>query len=819
MLQLSQFVKPLVVLMVVFLGLFWGCEISCAEDKSAVTPFPSSGSNETQEKSDKALPEIPANLDRAKINEIIAGMSDDQARRLLIHELELAAAAAASARKQTAPEAGGLARVAQIAERNINAFHKRLKDLRSGAMAVPDFLPKAYADLRGPGGTSNILFMFGGVFALLASGLGAEWLFGRYAADMRTRLASSPPAHWTVKLKRLLLCALIDFISICVFSLATLVVFFLFFNLGAGARLVLMIFLVVVLMVRGIGLLLSFFLAPRAPALRLLVLEDQAAIHLYRWIMGLVVFLGLAILIRGLLELQGISEESVLFLRAFNAAVILCVIVTLMFNNREAVARMIRHGIPDATTGINLLRTQLASFWHLLALPYLILVWGLWVFYLMVRRDDLVIPVLALLSSLPLFLVLDWVGQRLLSALFGLVDRQQTLEPGPEVEGSDDETTVERTTDEKAEPASPHVSRFVPIFRRCLSLSIAGIIFFWLLDLWGFEVQFGEQVTEAVLKVLLILSLAYVAWRLIEEAIHRRLQEVQVDYEVDEYSDRGGSTGGSRIGTLLQMFRKFILIVFLVIVSLIILSSIGIDITPLLAGAGILGLAIGLGTQNLIKDIVSGLFFLIDDAFRIGDYIESGKAKGTVEAISIRSLRLRSTRGMLNNVPFSQLGSVTNFSRDYNIAKLDFRVPFDTDVDQVRKVVKKIDKEIQQDEELGPNLLGPIKCAGVMSFDDSALIIRVKFKSKPGLQFAIQRQVFKRLKELFAEKGLEFATRDVMVRLPDEPAQGKHGAGGEAPSPPASSSAHGFSAAAGAAIAAILAEEAVKLKKKEDKTD
>jgi len=770
---LKPYFRPSVVLLAVFLGLLWGCKIACAKDKSAIMLFPSSGSKKTPEKTDKALPEIPANLDREKINEIVAGLSDDQVRKLLIRKLELAAAAAASAKKQTAPEASGVARVAQIAERNINAFHKRLKEIRSGAVAVPNFFPKAYADLRGQGGTSNILFMFAGVFALLASGLGAEWLFGRYAADMRTRLsAASPPAHWTVKLKRLLLFALIDFISICVFSLATLVVFFLFFNLGAGARLVLMIFLVVVLMVRGIGLLLSFFLAPRASGLRLPLLEDKTAIHLYRCIMGLVLFLGISFLIRGLLELQGISEETVLFLRAFNAAVILCVIVYLMFNNREAVACMIRRGTPDAATGINLLRAQLASFWHLLALPYLVLVWGLWVFYLMVRRDDLVIPVLALLSSLPLFLVLDWLGQRLLSVLFGLVDRQQTLEPGPEVEGSDEETTVEPTPDQKAGPAVPHVSRFVPIFRRCLSLSIAGVIFFWLLDLWGFEVQFGEQFTGAAIKIILIVTIAYVAWRLIEDAFKRKISEAQGKLQVDEDADAGGE-GGSRVGTLLELFRKFLLVLLWVTVGLIILSAMGINITPLLAGASILGLAIGLGTQNLIKDIVSGLFFLIDDAFRIGDYVESGAVKGTVEAISIRSLKLRSTRGMVLNVPFSQLGSVTNFSRDYNIAKLDFRVPFDTDVDQVRKVVKKIDKEIQQDEELGLNLLGPIKSAGVMSFDDSALIMRVKFKCKPGLQFVIQRQVFKRLKELFDEKGLEFATRHVNVRLPDEPAQGK----------------------------------------------
>jgi small-conductance mechanosensitive channel len=286
---------------------------------------------------------------------------------------------------------------------------------------------------------------------------------------------------------------------------------------------------------------------------------------------------------------------------------------------------------------------------------------------------------------------------------------------------------------------------------------------------------------------------------------------VQGNVEVDEDSE-GGGTGGSRIGTLLQIFRKFLLVVLLVIVSLITLSSIGIDITPLLAGAGILGLAIGLGSQNLIKDIVSGLFFLMDDAFRIGDYVESGKAKGTVEGISIRSLKLRHNRGMVHNVPFSQLGSVVNFSRDYNIFKLDVRVPFGTDLDKVRKVVKKINKEIDQDEELAPNLLGPIKSMGVNAFDDSALIVRIKFKTMPGMGSLIQRQVFKRLKELFDEQGLEFATRHVMVRLPDEPIHEEPVKDGEGPVAASASSKKLLSGAAAAAIASVIAEEEAKKK-------
>ena len=813
-----RFTKVFLVFACASLMLSLWSDVALAKDKAGVMLFPSAGSKKTQEKSDKALPEIPEDLDKAKINEIMAGLSDDQVRRLLIHELELAAEAAASAKKQTTPKASGFARVAQIAERNINAFHKRLKDIRDGAVAVPEFLPQAYADVRGRGGISSILLMFAGVFVLLATGLGAEWLFGRYAAAMRKGLAASPPSHWTVKLKRVLFCALIEFISLCVFSLATIVVFFLFFNLGASARLVFGLFLAVVLAVRGVGLLSRLLLAPRSPALRLLPLADSTAIHLYRWIMAFVLFLGASFLIRGLLELQGVSEETVIFLRAANAVVVFCMLVYLVLNNREPVARIICHGTGDRSAGVNLFRSQLATFWHLLALPYLVLLWCLWVFWLLVGRSDLVLPVLALLSSLPLFILLDWLGQKLLSAMFGFVDKQEPAQQPCEVEETTENEQVAAAPDQEVSPDLAGPKRYVRVLRSCLSLSIAGIIFFWVLQLWGFDAELGEEVTAAALKILLIVSLAWVSWRLIEAAINRKIKAVHTHIGVDEDADEGG-TGGSRIGTLLQLLRKFLLVVLLAIVGLIILSAIGIDTKPLLAGAGILGLAIGLGTQNLIKDIVSGIFFLLDDAFRIGDYIESGKAKGTVVAITIRSLNLRHTRGMLHNVPFSQLGTVTNFSRDYNIVKLDFRVPFDTDVDKVRKVVKKIDKEIQQDEELGPNLLSPIKCAGVLALDDSALIMRVKFKSKPGLQFMIQRQVYRRLKELFDEKGLEFATRHVMVRLPDEPVHEEPDKEGEAPSAAAPSSKRVLSGAAAAAIASVIAEEEAKKKALQEEAD
>jgi small-conductance mechanosensitive channel len=238
--------------------------------------------------------------------------------------------------------------------------------------------------------------------------------------------------------------------------------------------------------------------------------------------------------------------------------------------------------------------------------------------------------------------------------------------------------------------------------------------------------------------------------------------------ETDEDMEEGGA-GGSRIGTLLLLLRKFMLAVIIVMATLIMLSSIGVNIGPLIAGAGVIGLAIGFGAQTLVKDIIAGVFFLMDDAFRVGDYIETAGTKGMVDHISLRSLRLRHPRGMVNTIPFGDMGIVTNMSRDYIITKLDFRVRYDTDIEQVRKIIKKkVYMPIMQNEELAPKLLDAIKSQGVREMDDSAMIMRIKFKTAPGQQFIIRKEVYRLMQEAFQEAGIEFAHRNVTVYMPPE---------------------------------------------------
>ena len=254
---------------------------------------------------------------------------------------------------------------------------------------------------------------------------------------------------------------------------------------------------------------------------------------------------------------------------------------------------------------------------------------------------------------------------------------------------------------------------------------------------------------------------------MINAAILRRMR-LEMPREADDEQEEGGA-GGSRIGTLLLLLRKFMLVVIIVMAVLIVLSALGVNIGPLIAGAGVFGLAIGFGAQTLVKDIISGVFFLMDDAFRVGDYVECSGTKGSVEHISLRSLRLRNPRGQVYFIPFGDIKLVTNLSRDYVIMKLDFRVRYDADVEKIRKMIKKkVYQPIMDDPELGPKLLEPIKSQGVREMDDSAMIMRVKYKTKPGDQFAIRKEVYHLMQEAFREEGIEFAHRNVTVYMPPE---------------------------------------------------
>lgn len=267
------------------------------------------------------------------------------------------------------------------------------------------------------------------------------------------------------------------------------------------------------------------------------------------------------------------------------------------------------------------------------------------------------------------------------------------------------------------------------------------------------------RVVRGLLMAVVILLVADFAWNVLRALIDRKLIEAQDPGPPDSAE----AHRRARLRTLLPILRNMLLVVLAVLAVLMALSSMGVEIGPLIAGAGVVGVAVGFGAQTLVRDIFSGIFYLTDDAFRVGEYIQSGNYKGTVESFSLRSVKLRHHRGPLYTVPFGTLGAVQNMSRDWVIDKLTVGITYDSDLDKAKKLIKQIGRELQADPEFGKNILEPLKMQGVEQFGDYAIQIRMKMKTRPGEQFTIRRRALAMIKKAFDANDIKFAFPTVQV--------------------------------------------------------
>jgi small-conductance mechanosensitive channel len=262
--------------------------------------------------------------------------------------------------------------------------------------------------------------------------------------------------------------------------------------------------------------------------------------------------------------------------------------------------------------------------------------------------------------------------------------------------------------------------------------------------------SFWPRLLRGAVNALVIVLVADLVWLLSRSLIDRRLAAAD-------------DSNRARLQTLLPIVRGTLAVVLIVMVALMSLSALGIQVGPLLASAGVIGIAVGFGAQQLVRDLFAKFSYLMDDAFRIGEYIESGNYKGTVEHLGGRSIRLRHHRGPLFTIPYGQLGAVKNSSRDWVIDKMTLGVTYDTDLDKAKKLIKKIGQQLAEDAEFKDKILEPLKMQGVEQFGDYAIQIRIKMKTRPNEQFSIRRRAYAMIKKAFAENGIQFAFPTVQV--------------------------------------------------------
>jgi small conductance mechanosensitive channel len=257
----------------------------------------------------------------------------------------------------------------------------------------------------------------------------------------------------------------------------------------------------------------------------------------------------------------------------------------------------------------------------------------------------------------------------------------------------------------------------------------------------------GKQMAESAFTIIAVVVLALVFWEAGNIGVERYLRQTDSEGGVVERS--------ARIRTLLPLFRKVVFTVLAVMVSLIVLSEMGINIGPLLAGAGVVGLAVGFGAQTLVKDVITGLFILVEDTIAVGDYVEVGGHEGTVESLSIRTIRLRDPAGSVHTVPFSDVGTVLNYTRDFSNVVLNIGIAYRENVDEVMKVIVDLGREMAEDQTLGPDIITPLEVQGLQSLDDSAVVIRARIRVSAGTQWGMKREFNRRLKNRFDELGIE----------------------------------------------------------------
>jgi small-conductance mechanosensitive channel len=261
------------------------------------------------------------------------------------------------------------------------------------------------------------------------------------------------------------------------------------------------------------------------------------------------------------------------------------------------------------------------------------------------------------------------------------------------------------------------------------------------------------------LKSVVVLLLADLVWHLARAHIDRTLA-TSADTTGLSPADMARR---SRLRTLLPIIRNGLAAMVAVMAGLIVLSELGVEIGPLIAGAGIFGVAIGFGSQTLVKDVISGIFYMLDDAFRVGEYIQAKNYKGTVEGFSLRSVRLRHHRGPVFTIPFGELGAVENMSRDWVIDKFRISVGYNTDIAKARKITKAIGAELQADPEVGPLFIEPLKMKGVEEFGDYGIVLSFAMTTVPGQQTYIRRKAYAMIRDAFQANGIEFAQPTVQV--------------------------------------------------------
>ncbi|TDR51921.1 small conductance mechanosensitive channel [Halomonas ventosae] len=497
-------------------------------------------------------------------------------------------------------------------------------------------------------------------------------------------------------------------------------------ELSTRASLFLNAFLVIELLKAAVRMLFS----SRYEGLRLLPVGAEDASYWNGWIARLIGLVGYGLMVVVplvnvyLSPTLGQSIGTLIMIGAFVYA------VAVVLRNRVRLRDALNHKADNATMAASRVSLQLfARTWHLFALAYFVMVL---VLVLTRPADALPFVLFATLKTIAAVVV----GLLVSSLLTQTIGRRIRL--------SDD---LRR----KLPLLEPRLNSYVPNALRVIRTLILITVVLVVLNAWGafdlaawYASEAGRGLVGKVVSVSVILVMAVAVWLGLASLIEHKLNP-----------ETGGGVPSARAQTLLALFRNALAIALITMTAMIVLAEIGINIGPLIAGAGVLGLAIGFGAQKLVQDIITGIFIQVENAMNTGDVVTVGGITGTAEKLSIRSVGIRDLSGTYHIVPFSSVDTVSNYMREFGNHVGEYGIAYRESIDEAIEQLKLAFEDLQASEEHGHKLLEPLTVAGVVALADSSVNIRVVIKTTPGDQWAVGRAYNRLVKLRFDEAGIE----------------------------------------------------------------
>jgi small-conductance mechanosensitive channel len=662
-----------------------------------------------------------------ELEALATAIEDKAARVKLLSSIRALAEVKKSARKKQPVESAGARLIADLSTsiRHVSRQMLAATETLSNIPALVASIQKGMTDSN----TRQLWlgFIFKVVLILTAAGI-SEYVM-RFLLNRPKRILEERAADtFWVRLSLLGGRTVLDIVPLAAFATVAFVVVP-FMQPTTQVQIMALTIINAYLIVCSILVLARMGLAPAVESLRVLPLTNMCANYLFIWTRRLTSFSVFGFFFAEAALLLGMSASGHAALLRLLGLIVTGLVVVFISQNRVPVATWIRGAGKMLQVGG--LRNRFADIWHVLASIYAVAIFAVWALGMTGGFEYL--------ARASAFTAVILIAVRLTSTgLDSAVDKGFTIR--------EDLRKKFPTLEERA-------NRYLPTLRLVLRWVVNIIAALVVLEAWGvdaaawLETPLGRQMSESAFNILAVIILALIFWEAVNSSVE--------NYLIKSDAEGNAIKRSPRVRTLLPLLRKVIFTVLAVMVTLMVLAELGIKIGPLLAGAGVIGLAIGFGAQTLVKDVITGLFILIEDTIAIGDYVQVGTHEGDVESLSIRTLRLRDPAGTVHTVPFSEVGTVLNFTKDYSNVVLNIGISYRENVDEVIKVLEKLGQEMADDPVLGRDIITPLFVQGLQSLDESAVVIRARIKVKPGTQWGLKREFNRLMKNRFDELGIE----------------------------------------------------------------